>query len=193
MTMVGCKKFDGDNNGEGCDCLNFNFYDQQTTIQDKADWLYKYGRFICPDLLNATAEHTHEIDASIATRLNTTTQTLSWTQIKSLMQNHVYEYYIKCHTDNSGNINLVNAATPYQESGNCFSMPLFRGIHKKYTLNDKDKFEFMSATTGNATTGIKKIVMFSITRYGQTQPFISYDYSDRPDKRKVSTDKKSPL
>ena len=60
----------------------------------------------------------------------------------------------------------------------CFSMPLFRGIAKKFTtlgnpLLDTDQFVFTSSTVGT-----KPAVMIEVKRNGVTMRY--YDFSDEP-------------
>ena len=170
-------------------CKTLDDYRVLTNMEDKIKWLRDHGREVCQDILNVAAEDAHFLQF-VPVRVSNVTMTKTWGEIKGMMGTDVYENYIRViKNPTNHDILSIKKQSSYDQNSFCFSMPLFRGINKKYSLNDNDVFEFQSVKIDNTI-----VVAFTIIRQGNNVPLSYYDYSDKPDKKEnTSTDEKSPL
>ena len=108
-----------------------------------------------------------------------------------MMGTHVYDKYIEVVVSNNNVVN-IRKVDHYDKTSFCFSMPLFRGIARKFAnmsnpLLDTDEFVFTSSTIGS-----KPAVLIEVTRNNVTLRY--YDFSDEPKKvGDILSNKKSPL
>ena len=189
-TMMSCKK--GEVTTETA-CIDLADYDTITDVYRKADWLKKNGKYVCQDTLNNSSERDHfVVDASVFTPTSGRTLTINWGDIKTLMKDDIYENYITFEIDSLDNINKITTTERYTKNPFCFSMPLFRGIDKKMTLDDSSEFLFTSANLGTTPA-----IFFKITKdlSRPNSDFAYYDFSDEPKKTSDGnlSNKKSPL
>lgn len=174
------------------DCIDLSEYNTLTTVEDKAQWLRVKGAKVCPDLLHQSSEQDHNIiNTGLITRHPGVKMKKTWAEIKSMMGTHVYDKYIEVVVSNNNVVN-IRKVDHYDKTSFCFSMPLFRGIARKFAnmsnpLLDTDEFVFTSSTIGS-----KPAVLIEVTRNNVTLRY--YDFSDEPKKvGDILSNKKSPL
>jgi len=151
-------------------CLTFDEYNNEDTVEKKAEWLRKYGRAVCD--LYSIVEKSHTIKNATVEETPERELTLTWKTIADTIGSYDYEKYVAFNLDSKGNIISIKLIPQFVYDAPCYSIPLLRGIKQARSLSDTDKVAFKGAKVG---LGPKLSSTIIIKVKG-----ISYDYSDEP-------------
>lgn len=154
-------------------CITLSDYDKLTNNKDRANWLVAEGKLVCDSILYAR-EVEHEV---LATEVNVSSSAqpyrMKWEDMETLFGAVVYENYVGFELDTQGNVVKVMLVPGYLESGNTYSVPMFRSIGLKYNFAKDTKLDFVTATVQD------KLII--VVRFkGADGVYVYYDYNDKP-------------
>ena len=155
-------------------CIDMSGYDKinPNDINKKAQWLVKYGKSVCPTILNSRAIAEHIIRPTVSVEPIDINLSLikTWREIKKTIgTNTFYDVYIGFEIDaNSDEILDLKTINLFTTSEVCYSITLFTSIVDFQKLNDDSKFSFEYANVN----GERKIIIRVDT--------LIYDYSQNP-------------
>lgn len=155
------------------DCITLAEYDSLATNSQKAEWLRMQGNLVCDSILYAR-ETIHEVP-SVDVKVPATAQPyiMTWSEFQTLVGKTVYENYVGFEIDSSNNVTKVPLVPLYLETGNTYSVPLFRSIGVKYKFNRESKLEFVNAK-------VKDELMVVIRFKNEAREYVYYDFSTNP-------------
>lgn len=156
------------------ECLTLDEYNTLPTIEEKADWLRKYGKAVCDNILFEAAQENHTIKTGEFTPSPNGSLKKDWKEIKSkTSQYSVYERYLSFEIDSANKIiKDIKIVPTFSDKVPCYSLALFRAIAKKNNDNNIS-FEFIFAGVKAGETIIIKVTDMN----GKVSYF---DYSDEP-------------
>lgn len=147
--------------GNKVNCRDLTDYDaiDSTDVEQRAEWLQKYGNDVCKEILWASVFREHTVNPSnFSLRQGASTVTKTWAEMKYLMDNKGYERYITFDIDINHNINDVITTTTYSRYPFCFSTALFESINDSMSLTDQSEFTFYPAKRGLVNALYFKVV-----------------------------------
>ncbi|GLB51658.1 hypothetical protein NBRC110019_06970 [Neptunitalea chrysea] len=142
-------------------CSDLTDYKNITRVSDKADWLKKNGKNVCPDLLYSTTLIEHMVSVNnyrVTVDNQTTPLSIPFKAIKDSIGNHkFYEYYLNFYIKD--NKVTFRKLTKFDENQNCYSIVLFKAIEKYMNLDVRSKIEFKSAKIETPNDTLNKIII----------------------------------
>ena len=154
-------------------CITLSDYDQLTNNQDKADWLVAQGKLVCDSILYAREVEHEVLAADVNVPSSATPHMMKWEDLETLLGAIVYENYVGFELDTQGDVVKVMLVPGYEESGNTYSVPMFRSIGLKYKFVKNTEIEFLPATVGDA---MKIVIRFK----DENGVYVYYDITEIP-------------
>lgn len=172
------------------ECLTLEQYDALPTLEEKAEWLRKYGKAVCDDILFEASKKTHTIGTGEFKPAPSGSLKKSWNDIESKTSKFsVYDRYLSFDLDTTNKvIKDIKIVSTFDNKVPCYSLALFRAIAKENNYKNIT-FEFIYADVKAGETIIIKVTDMN----GKD---LYFDYSDEPKKNDgpiVTRRIKSPL
>lgn len=155
------------------DCITLADYDSLSSNTQKAEWLRVQGNLVCDSILYAR-ETIHEVP-SVDVKVSETAQPyiMTWSEFQTLTGKTVYENYVGFEIDSFNIVTKVLMVPLYLETGNTYSVPMFRSIGVKYKFNKESKLEFVIAKVKDELT---VVIRFK----NEAREYVYYDFGADP-------------
>lgn len=203
LVMIGCKDEKNEKPSEKAaeetqmlrpndhECLTLEQYDLLPTTEEKEDWLRKYGKAVCDNILFEATLKTHTIKTGEFTPNPSGSLKKDWSDIESMTKQYsVYDRYLSFDVDPvKKKINSIIIVPTFDKKISCYSLALLRAIAKENN-GSNISFEFIYATIKAG----KETIIMKVTDLNGKSSY--YDYSDEPMKKNdpiIMRSEKSPL
>ncbi|HQW68757.1 MAG TPA: hypothetical protein PLH25_03750 [Flavobacterium sp.] len=153
------------------DCITLKKYNEQATIEDKAQWLRDYGKAVCIDTLNAAIIKEHSVRAADVTFSPGVTFKIKWEELDTFLDQNFYNAYVSFDIYKT-NITGIKLVPKFTTSYPCYSVPFFRAIADENKLKPSSEIEFKYGKIGTDDRVIVIVNNDMGTAY--------YDYSNEP-------------
>lgn len=195
LTTASCKKekedsttvnteTQADNATPLTDCLTLEGYYKSKNIDEKTEWLKKYGDSVCECTMEEAILVDHRVKGSIKEQKQRYVR--KWGDIKSIIGSHGYDVYVNIDYkgDTITGLTLVDRYISDDETFR-FSPVLFKTLAKKYAKDDNSEFHFSFAKLDQKSSGSLQpvVVIQVVTDPSATNSFEGnpyYDYSTDP-------------
>lgn len=195
LTTAACKKekedsttvnteTQADNATASTDCLTLEGYYKLNDIEEKTEWLKKYGDSVCECTMEEAILVDHRVKGSIKEQKQRYVR--KWGDIKSIIGSHGYDVYVNIDYkgDTITGLTLVDRYISNDETFR-FSPVLFKTLAKKYAKDDNSEFQFSFAKLDQISNGsLQNVVVIQVvtdpsaTNSFEGNPY--YDYSTDP-------------
>ncbi|TDP61017.1 hypothetical protein [Flavobacterium dankookense] len=153
------------------DCLTLKKYNQQTSLEDKAQWLRDYGKAVCEDTLHAAILKDHSVRASDVTFSTGVPFKIKWEDLDAFLDQNFYNAYVSFDIYKT-NITGIKLIPTFTTSYPCYSVPFFKVIAAENKLKPTSEIEFKF---GKIATNDRVIVIVN-----NDMGTAYYDYSNDP-------------
>ena len=155
------------------DCITLADYDTLSTNSERAEWLVSQGGLVCDSILYAR-EIIHEVAAAdVKLPPNAKPYIMNWADFESVIGTTIYENYVGFELDSVNDVKKVLLVPAYVETGNTYSVPMFRSIGIRFKFTASSILEFFVALVKDES---KIVIRFK----NENGVYVYYDVTSQP-------------